>query len=85
MATKTAEVGSKRKSTLGGKAKPEYQAKKFKIDKTKSKRALAKEPEDGSEDSEDGGVDLNEKKESKPSDGKTFERGMFPIIITALV
>ncbi|RTE77357.1 hypothetical protein BHE90_008154 [Fusarium euwallaceae] len=78
MATKTAEVGSKRKSApggTGGKAKPEYRAKKFKIDKTKSKRAPAKEPEDSSEDSEDGGVDLNEKKESKPSDGKTFERG----------
>lgn len=82
MATKTAEVGSKRKSAPAGKAKPEYRAKKFKINKTKSKPAPAKEPENGSEDSEDGGVDL---KESKPSDGKTFERGMFPNIITAIV
>lgn len=84
MATTTAEVGSKRKSAPGGKAKPEYRAKKMKFNKNKSRPAPAKAPEDGSEDSEDGGVELNDKKASKPSDGKTFERGMFSIVPTAL-
>ncbi|KAF5026484.1 hypothetical protein F66182_1406 [Fusarium sp. NRRL 66182] len=82
MATKTAAVGSKRKSAPGGKVKTDSEAKKARLDVTNIRKQPVEEPEDDSDvsnDSEDGGANLSEEASKKlsigASNGKTFERG----------
>ena len=78
MATKSSAVGSKRKATMGDKGKPSAVAKKARLDGNK-KAAPVDQGSDDSEDfsdSDDGGVQLDNKKEGKPSIKgyqKTFE------------
>ncbi|KAJ4165602.1 hypothetical protein LMH87_007226 [Akanthomyces muscarius] len=80
MATKSSAVGSKRKATMGDKGKPSAVAKKARLDGNK-KAAPVDQGSDDSEDfsdSDDGGVQLDNKKEGKPSIKgyqKTFEPG----------
>ncbi len=81
MATKSFAAGSKRKATAGDKGKPSAMAKKARFDGSKKAAPVAQDS-DGSEDfsdSDDGGVQLDNKKEGKPSIKgfqKTFEPGM---------
>lgn len=81
MATKSAAVGSKRKATTGDKGKSSAMAKKARLDGNK-KAAPVDDDSDDSEDfsdAEDGGVQLDNKKEAKSAAKgyqKTFEPGM---------
>ncbi|KAH7022721.1 armadillo-type protein [Ilyonectria destructans] len=82
MATKSASVGSKRKSAPSAKGKSD--SKKARLDETKVRRAPKEDPEDDSNDvsdSEDGGAKLDDgasKKDFKKAvsgvNAKTFER-----------
>ncbi|KPM45432.1 hypothetical protein AK830_g1089 [Neonectria ditissima] len=83
MATKSASVGSKRKSAPGPKGKFDSKNKKARLEETKARKAPKEDPEVASDDvsdSEDGGARLDDestKKSSKKVNGvsaQTFER-----------
>ena len=84
MATKSAAVGSKRKSAPSAKGKADGTPKKARFENKKSKPE-PEEEEDADDfedfsDSEDGGAKLHEQRRQNLSkgnnDGKTFERGL---------
>ncbi|EGX90463.1 protein PUF6, putative [Cordyceps militaris CM01] len=75
MATKISAVGSKRKATAGDKGKSGAMVKKARLDGNKKAAPVRKdvdEPE-GSSDSEDGGVQLEDKKQKK-SAAKDYQK-----------
>ncbi|KAM3532446.1 hypothetical protein MY4038_004019 [Beauveria bassiana] len=69
MATKSAAVGSKRKATAGSKGKNNVMAKKARLDGKKKAAPVDKDSDESEDfsDSEDGGVQIDNKKESKPA------------------
>ncbi|KAH6898855.1 armadillo-type protein [Thelonectria olida] len=85
MATKSAAVGTKRKSATSTRGKTNPKFKKARVDETKSRRQPEEDPEEDSSDvsdSEDGGAKLNNESSNKDTknsngnaNGKTFERG----------
>jgi pumilio family protein 6 len=90
MATKSAAVGTKRKSAPSTRGKIASKPKKARVDVTKSRQQPKEDPEEDPEedssdvsDSEDGGAKLDNESSKKGSknangyaNGNTFERGM---------